>query len=368
MTEMEQLLAATTANPAAGVALPFSAYREPEVFECEMERAFRGDWVAVCPAAQLPEAGDYVALSIGGEPVVVLRGRDGALRALSNVCRHRGTPILDEGCGRAGSLVCPYHAWAYADDGSFRGAPHTGNIEIDPVRHALPRFALEVWCGVVFVNVDGRAEPLAERLGDVARAIEVFGMERYDTAIGAFAPEVWRANWKLIYENGVESYHLFKVHKDTLEPVTSTRRAFYVLGDARAAITGGPIEGGTEHQFVVAVPPSFVATLTRDLFGWIAIHPEAPDRTRVVTGALVPRDVARWADRDRDAPDPLTQAFLEEDRLMCERGQQGMQSRHSRGGQLVELERIVGDFHQYLGARLFDQAPAPVHRERGVQP
>ena len=95
MTEMEQLLAATTANPAAGVALPFSAYREPEVFECEMERAFRGDWVAVCPAAQLPEAGDYVALSIGGEPVVVLRGRDGALRALSNVCRHRGTPILD---------------------------------------------------------------------------------------------------------------------------------------------------------------------------------------------------------------------------------------------------------------------------------
>ncbi len=368
MRDLEPLREATAASPEAGVALPFSSYRDPEVFELEMERVFRGDWVAVCPAALLSDAGDYVALSIGGEPVVVLRGRDGELRALSNVCRHRGTPILDDGHGNARSLVCPYHAWAFADDGSFRGAPHTGNVEIDPARHALPRFALEIWCGVVFVNVDGRAEPLGKRLADVTREIEAFGMNRYDTANGGFAADTWQANWKLAYENGVESYHLFKVHEKTLEPVSATRHAFYVLGDARAAVTGGPLEGTSAFQFVVAVPPSFVASLTHEAFGWIALHPEAPDRTRVVTSGLVPASVAEWMGADQEGPDPLTREFLEEDRRICERGQRGMASRHSRGGDLVELERIVGDFHQYLGARLFDGKPAPLHRARPLRP
>ena len=368
MVDQAPLRAATAASPGTGVALPFSAYRDPDVFELEMERAFRGDWVAVCPAALLSDPGDYVALSIGGEPVVVLHGRDGELRALSNVCRHRGTPILDDGLGKSGSLVCPYHAWAFADDGSFRGAPHTGSVEIDPARHALPRFALEIWCGVVFVNVDGRAEPLAQRLLDVTMEIEAFGMHRYDTALGGFEADLWQANWKLAYENGVESYHLFKVHADTLEPVSATRQAFYVLGDARGSMTGGSLEGTSAFQYVVAIPPSFVGGLMREGFGWIALHPEAPDRTRVVTSMLVPARLAGRADGDDDGIDPLTRAFLEEDRLICERGQRGMAARHSQGGDLVELERIIGDFHQYLGARLFDQQPAPLHRARGLRP
>ncbi len=366
MHEMMTLRAATAAHPGQGVALPFSAYREPDVFELEMERVFRGDWVAVCSASMLKDAGDYVALSIGGEPVVVLRGQDGELRALSNVCRHRGTPILDDGFGHGGSLVCPYHAWSYADDGAFRGAPHTGNVEIDAKRHALPRFALEIWCGVVFVNVDGQAEPLSTRLADLSDALAPFEMGRYDTALGAFDAKSWNANWKLVYENGVESYHLFKVHKKTLEPVTATRHAYYALGDARGSITGGPLEGTRDHQFVVALPPSFIATLTREFFGWIAIHPVAPDRTHVVTGALAPRDVSAWIGASADTNDTLTDAFLEEDRVICERSQKGMAARHSQGGQLVELERIVGDFHQFLGARLFGQVPEPIHRARSV--
>ncbi len=377
MTELDALRDATRAPAGAGVALPFSAFRSRDVFDLEMERVFRGDWVAVCPAASLAEPGDYVALTIGGEPVLVLRGKDGMLRALSNVCRHRGTPILDEGRGSASSLVCPYHAWAYDDDGSFRGAPHTGNVKIDRQAHALARFGLEVWAGVIFVNVDGRAEPLAKRLQALAPVIERYGIERYDTPYGGFAPEVWETNWELAYENGIESYHVFKIHKETLEPLSPTRAAFYLEGNAFGSLTAGATEpqpgawpgepatlGDFErsHYVLVAVPPSFVALLNRETFGWLALHPESPERTRVVSNSLVPGPLADPDPAAREAMDPLTRRFFDEDRWICERNQRGMQARHTRGGQLVELERIVGDFHQYLGARLFGATPEPVHR------
>ena len=379
MRNVEALREATSAPPGAARALPFEAYRDPHAFELEMERVFRGDWVAVCSEALLREPGSYVALPIGGEPVVVLRGQDGTLRALSNVCRHRGTPLLDDGLGSAASLVCPYHAWAYADDGAFRGAPHTGNVEIDAGAHALPRFALEVWAGVVFVNVSGDAPALCDRLVGVRRAIEAFGIDRYDVPYGGYAPQTWNANWKLAYENGIESYHLFKVHKETLERLSPTRAAFYVEGDAHASVTAGGVEADARaypgephtigafergHYLLVAVPPSFIAILTRDSFGWIAIQPETPTQTRIVANALVPRALAAASRSERESLDPFTQEFLAEDRWICERGQRGMGSRHSRGGQLVELERIVGDFHQYLGMRLFGQAPEPVYRAR----
>ena len=379
MSELERLREAAAAPAGAARALPFSAYRDREVFELEMERAFRGDWVAIAPEALLREPGAYVALDVGGEPVAVLRGQDGTLRALSNVCRHRGTPILDAGIGQAASLVCPYHAWAYADDGSFRGAPHPGNVEIDARAHALPQFALEVWAGVVFANVDGRAAPLAERLAFVEPLIERYAIERYDVPYGGFAPETWQANWKLVYENGIESYHLFTVHRETLEKVSPTRGAFYVAGHAPASVTAGATVGPMAtpypgepatlgdfergHYLLVAVPPSFVAILTRETFGWIAIHPDRPDRSRVVAQALVPSALAGGTASEREPLDPFTAAFLAEDRWICERGQRGMQARHSEGGQLVELERIGGDFHRYLGVRLFGQAPDPLHRD-----
>lgn len=371
MSRYPELERATRAPAEAALALPFSAYRDPDLFELEMARAFRGDWVAVCAEAQLAEPGNAVALAIGGEPVVVLRGRDGALRALSNVCRHRGTPLLDEGFTQDAALVCPYHAWSYADDGSLRGAPHTGNVEVARDAHALPVFALEVWCGVVFVNVDGAAPPLSARLAGVGRVIEAFGMARYDVLYGDFAPEPWQANWKLAYENGIEAYHLFRVHRETLELISGTRAAYYVEGGAQATVIGGPMDVDTRprpgepasfgerergHYLQINVPPSFVGLLTRDSFGWIALHPVAPDRTHVVAQALVPADLADPRPEKRAGTDPYTVKVLSEDRWICERGQRGIQSRHSAGGQLVELERPLGDFHHYLGDRLFGSA------------
>ncbi len=362
--------------------LPFAAYRDQGFFDLEMERVFRNDWVAVCAEASLAEPGDCLALDIGGEPVLLVRGSDGQLRALSNVCRHRGTLLMEPGIDRldGGRIVCPYHAWSYSDAGQFRGAPFSRGVSVDSGEHSLPSFRVEVWMGVVFICLEERTPPLANRLKGIESHLEEFGMETFRVAAPFSDPEVWAANWKLIVENGIESYHLFQVHANTLEKITPTRGAYYIEGSAKWTVTGGAIvEGGGaglagkllgsllgsdtggDHYTLVSIPPSFVGVVTRDSWDWLVAHPLTPNSTRVLTGSLT-----------KGKPDVITRmvyggyasAFLEEDRAICERAQRGMAARHSKGGKLVPLERVVVDFHHYLGWRMLGEEPPPRHVER----
>ena len=360
-------------------ALPFAAYHNEELFALEMDRVYRSDWVAVCAEAALADTGDYLAIDIAGEPVVLIRGADGELRALSNVCRHRGTVLLEPGVDnlRAERIVCPYHGWSYSDSGAFRGAPYAHGARIDRDEHCLPSFRTEVWMGIVFVCLSADAPPLAERLAGIAPRLAEFDMESF-TAPGALsAPEVWAANWKLIVENGMESYHLFKVHEKTLERITPTRGAYYIEGSASWTLTGGEVLQGAgvggkllsmlfgsgtggDHYVLVSIPPSFVGVVTKDSWDWIVAHPLNPTSTRVLLGSL-----------GRSSPDLVTRmvaggytaAFLEEDRAVCERVQTGMAARLSAGGRLVPLERVVVDFHHYLAWRLTGESPPEGHVE-----
>ena len=362
-------------------ALPFAAYRDPALLNLEMEQLFRGDWVAVCPANALSGPGDYIALHVGGEPLAVVRGEDGELRALSNVCRHRGTLMLDSGvdCLEGGTIVCPYHAWSYNDSGVLRGAPYAQGLKIDPEEHSLPQFRVEVWMGVAFVCLNPDAQPLSERLAGIAPRLAEFDMPAYRVPGPLTTPEVWDANWKLILENGMESYHLFKVHKDTLEQITPTRGAYYIEGSASWTLTGGAIvqesgsgmvgqllsrllwsSSGGDHYTLVSIPPSFVGVVTDESWDWIVVHPISPTSTSVFQGSLTKQSVDRVSQRIADG---YASAFLEEDRAICERAQAGMASRHSQGGRLVPLERVVVDFHNYLGWRLKGQRPPPPHVE-----
>ena len=241
-TEATLELLATAAAPAEEArALPFAAYQDEGLFALELDRLFHGDWVAVCAEAALAEPGDYLAIDLAGEPLALVRGADGQLRALSNVCRHRGTLMLEPGvdCLDGGTITCPYHAWSYSDSGAFRGAPYTHGVTIDREEHSLPAFRIEVWMGVVFVCLSADAPPLAERLADIASHLAEFDMESFAAPGTLAAPEVWEANWKLVVENGMESYHLFKVHEKTLERVTPTRGAYYIEGSAPWTLTGG---------------------------------------------------------------------------------------------------------------------------------
>ena len=370
-----QLLQTAMTPAEQATALPFAAYRDPALFDLEMEQLFRSDWVAVCPANALADAGDYTALNIGGEPISIVRGEDGELRALSNVCRHRGTLLLEPGvdCLEDGTIVCPYHAWSYNDSGTLRGTPYSRGVQIDREQHSLPQFRIEVWMGVLFVCLNPDAQPLSERLAGIAPRLAEFDMPSYRIAGKLSAPEVWDANWKLILENGMESYHLFQVHKDTLEQITPTRGAYYIEGSADWTLTGGEIvqdtgsgivgqllsrlfwsSSGGDHYTLVSIPPSFVGVVTEASWDWIAVHPISPTSTSVSQGSLTKQPVDWVSERIANG---YASAFLEEDRAICECAQAGMASPRSRGGQLVPLERVVVDFHHYLGSRLTGSAP-----------
>ena len=105
--------------------MPKSVYTSPEFLALEMERIFAAEWLCAGRADALKKPGDYVAFEIAGEPILVLRDRDNRLRAMSNVCRHRMSTLL-QGRGTVRAIVCPYHAWTYNLDGTLRGAPAMG--------------------------------------------------------------------------------------------------------------------------------------------------------------------------------------------------------------------------------------------------
>ncbi|MEM1245845.1 MAG: aromatic ring-hydroxylating dioxygenase subunit alpha [Acidobacteriota bacterium] len=374
MTLLESLRKETSVSAGEASALPFGAYSDPGIYELEIERIFQQDWLALCPASSLPAAGDYLAVRIGGEPLVVMRGKDGELRALSNVCRHRGTLLLDEGFGNADRFLCPYHAWSYDQTGALRSVPYPGDIEIVKGDHGLHRYRLEEWAGVIFVTFSPRAPHLSERLAGLNEHLAHYELERYRFSARPEGLRTWKTNWKLALENGMESYHLFKVHRETLETLTPTAAAYYMTGSAPWSLTAGTYaqpgkrvgdepagirdELEMNNYVLVSIPPTLVGILTPDSWGFISVLPTGPEECVVTGGASYPRQPKVRSSRSAD----FFEAFMEEDRVICERNQLAMSTRRARGGRMIQLERILVDFHQYLGQRLFDQEPDPLWR------
>ncbi len=352
--------------------LPFAAYTDPDVLGAEVEAVFHNDWVFVCAEQQLPSPGDYFALDLAGEPLAIVRGRDGNIQALSNSCRHRGTPLLDAGFGQlTRHIVCPYHAWTYTDTGKLKGAPFTGSVDIDKTGHCLESFPLESWHGLLFVNLSKQPRALSERLDDINDYLGHFELDRFKIGYGG-KTEHWQANWKLAVENGIESYHLFKVHSETLETITPTRDAFYVAGSSEWTVTAGRMKeqrstlsrwltGETpealQHYLLIFLPPNFVGILTYESFDWISLLPDSAGGCCVHSGGI-----STAAPAAGETPESqFASAFLAEDKFICERVQQGMSARRGRGGKLVELERILVDFRQFLLSRQFDTPPLPLY-------
>jgi phenylpropionate dioxygenase-like ring-hydroxylating dioxygenase large terminal subunit len=360
-------------NPVeTAVSLPFGAYSDPDFYEMEMEKVFKNDWVFVCNEGELANAGDYYAFTLADEPITVIRGKDGTLRAMSNVCRHRGTPLNDEGFGNKSRMVCPYHAWTYKDDGKLIGVSHPGNIEVKKEDHCLPQFKLESWHGLVFVNINSNAEPLAERYSGMSKFLKRYDLEKFTHGDGGIDEE-WDTNWKLAIENGIESYHLFKVHKETLEINTPTRLAFYLEGQADWTLTAGELVDDRSsnigsslmnaltpesvlrlyrHYILFSLPPNFVGILIGDTLGYLAVRPGSAGKSYVRAGTISASKIKPGKDEQE-----FTAAFFEEDKWICERNQKSMKSKVGKPGKLVELERVVVDFHQYLSSRLFGTKP-----------
>ncbi len=185
--------------------LPWNWYFEPEILRREQETIFRRSWQYVGHEGQVREPGSYFAGRAGDVPVVVTRPEDGGLRAFLNVCRHRGT-VLVEGEGRRATLQCPYHAWTYGLDGSLRAAPRSDETAPRDELGLLP-LRVETWGPFVFVNPSEEGPALRETLGELWDALAFDELEFHHRVEYEL-----ESNWKVACENYLECYHCAVAH------------------------------------------------------------------------------------------------------------------------------------------------------------
>ena len=159
--------------------LPPVCYFSPEFYQREVSEIFLKKWNLVGRVDYLPHAGDFMARELVGVQFIVIRGDDGVLRAFSNTCRHRGAQLL-EGEGNCQRIVCPYHSWAYSNEGRLSHANGMEEAEnFDKTTHGLIEIKLDTWAGFIFVNFDERASDLAGYIGDLDRYTHSYHLEGY---------------------------------------------------------------------------------------------------------------------------------------------------------------------------------------------
>ncbi|MEO7371350.1 MAG: SRPBCC family protein [Ilumatobacteraceae bacterium] len=376
-----------------GRMLPPGAYTSSSVLAAEHRRIFASEWSCVGRTADVPNRGDYLTAEVpstdatqpdGHRSIVVVRGDNGSLSAFDNVCVHRGSPLL-AGCGNEARITCPYHAWVYRLDGQLIGAPYMNRTvdgdgrAFDAADHHLVSLRLEEWEGFLFVNQDPDAADLGPRLrglGDVVGRYRMAGYVPVHRQI-----DVWDTNWKLLYENFMDAYHVFKVHKNsfakhgdntletTMHPGTE-HFAYHLVGHDAGASSGvahpsnTSLDGEWRHTIVLgAAFPTHVMQLQPDWLWYLQLSPIGVNRVRIRWDVSVAPEVLA------DQPNPaayvanlldLLNIVNSEDRPIVEGVFRGVQRTTLQRGPLSYYERNVYDFDRYIARSLTgDSTTAP---------
>jgi glycine betaine catabolism A len=357
--------------------LPGRYYTDQDVFDLEQQRIFGTEWVYVAHTGELPATGDVVRRPVGAETVIVVRGRDGALRAFLNVCRHRGAQLcLTDDTRNAGRAIrCPYHAWSYGLDGRLLAAPNmTSMPDLDKSRYGLIPVALSEWQGLVWVNLDPDAPPLEQHLDpqlEYRLGVAASKLDRYrigELVVGLRREYDVAANWKIIQENFQECYHCGTIHPELIEQLPSFA-SFEQLGDG-AYFQGGyafadgrdafSLSGRSEHQpipsvstedarlyFGMVLRPNCFLSLLADHVVVHRFEPVSPSRTKVTCEWLFTKETVEAPGFDPADTVELFHRVNEQDFAASQWCQPNMSSRaYVDGGVLVPLEStIIGEWY-----------------------
>ncbi|SAL48186.1 SRPBCC family protein [Caballeronia humi] len=349
--------------------MPPGVYTSPEFLALEESTIFQREWQCVGRASALAAPGDYLTAQIAGQPVVVLLDETNTIRAMSNVCLHRMSVLL-EGRGNVRRIVCPYHAWNYNLDGGLRGAPMMDRQSgFCKESYALPKVRCEVWQGWIYVTLDTNAPPVATQLAELDMLIRDYGMADY---IETFYEEhVWDTNWKILAENFMESYHLPMLHRATVGPHSRldemecppglaafnyhwiTKEASLPIGNAHP--DNQRLQGHwRKTTALLAIYPTHLVTLTPGYFWYLVLQPQGTGRVHIrFGGGLAPEFIA-----DPKANDYMAtlKALLDEVNAEDKRGVQavyrGVQAPLAKPGHLSHLERPNYDFARYLAQKV----------------
>ena len=330
--------------------LPWSWYGDADVLAREQELVFRRTWQYAGRVDLVREPGARLIARAGDVPVVVVRGRDGELRAFVNVCRHRGSVLVAED-GRSETIQCPYHAWTYELDGRLRAAPRAEAEGLDVGGLSLVPVAVDAWGPFVFVNAAGEeAAPLAETLGELPELLRAGGVDVDALVFELRAPFEVEANWKIAAENYLECYHCPVAHRDFSAEI-DVRPESYVLEErATFASQHARSRGGSETGQFHFVWPNLKINVYpgRPNLSIGPIFPAGAGRTVGFLDYFFAADAnAEWK-RDLLEFDDQVGA---EDRTLVESVQRGVTSGAIDEGRLLpESERLIAWFQRHVRA------------------
>ena len=354
-----------------------SFYSSPEIFRREQEAILWREWFCAGREEELSRPGDYLALDICGESVLLVRKRDGTLAAHYNVCRHRGSRLVGENTsGSLGaSIRCPYHAWTYNLDGSLRTAPyldeHDGLARADLGLHPV---GVETWGGFFFLNLTpaeamARGHSLSRQLGQVPDRLLRYPLTQLKS-VRRIVYEV-RANWKVLLENYNECYHCGPVHPELCRLVPAFRQRGGSDLDWERGIphrdgawtfteTGTtsrkPFEGLNDDELIrhkgELVYPNFMLSLSAEHVTAYTVWPVSPGHSRVVCDFLFhPSEIEQSGFDPADAVD-FWDRINRQDWAICEGVQRGMQSRVFQHGYYAPMENASLDIRRYISEKL----------------
>ncbi len=347
--------------------IPAAVYLDGERFERERSRLFRALPVPLAPSALIPGPGQAVTHDEYGTPLLVTRDRQGRAHVFHNVCRHRGTRLVETAEPQStGALVCPYHAWTYNLDGSLRGLPRPDTFPgLEKRDYGLIPLPCHEAGGLIWTRLGGDGPDFHAFLGDIAAdfdAIGLGGMHLYRRRTHDVA-----GNWKLIMDAFLESYHVQRLHKDTIGPFfadsitandrvgphfrSAVGRAEFVraagldsLDDLRQVVT-----------FSYSLFPGTVVVVSPDYVNVMVLYPQSVEHTRVEDFMLIPEPPAdakaegHWA-RSFELLDGGV--FAAEDFRAARLGQEGIATGTVTELTLGTAEQGIWRFHEEVASRL----------------
>ena len=350
--------------------LPASFYTSAAFLDVEQDELLRNEWLCLGHVDEVRNAGDFFTTEMVGEQLLVTRSHDSTVRVLSNVCRHRGNQVA-VGSGSAKRFSCPYHLWTYDNGGTLVNAPLMDERPaFDKAECSLPEFASTVWNGWLFVNLSGTATPLADRLGGLDEVVANYHPnERF---LVFMEEDTWDCNWKALFENFMEGYHLSAIHPETLHPVTPTRlcqkmvsgegwtgyHAYYDPSyPPRGPFHPDLTEDECNNSPMYGVYPNLVVGMATNFTLFMCLRPNGVDKVKIRWGVTgLDDDPSSQMVQDYVA---LCKSFNAEDKVKLEVLQQALNTKTYHGGPLAPdpYEGTIWDFVKYLARHLGGQRP-----------
>jgi choline monooxygenase len=339
--------------------MPAEWYIDPRVLELEQRTAFRHAWLFAGCLDQLQAPGDYTSCELpGGEPVVVARGSDGALRGFFNVCRHHAAAVVTEPQGSTRQFRCPYHGWTYSLEGELKGTPDfTGVCDFDRSANGLVRLECASAAAWVFVRPEANGLSLAEYLGaDLGRQLETLGVDRLQRM--ERRSYTLDCNWKVFVDNYLDGgYHVPHLHRG-LDSVLDYSE-YTIINGVRFCLQSSPLvsDGADartravrtgERALYYWIYPNFMINWYGETMDTNLVIPRGVDRTEVIFNFYF-ADVSPAARAANLESIAISEQIQGEDVAICESVQRGLKSRAYGAGRL-SVRREAGEhlFHRLL--------------------